>query len=280
MTTTVAALQTSPQATMSAALDETLELAAQAVAGGAGFLGSPEYCGGLVSDGAALVPPHAHEDDHHYLQGVKRFAAEHNIWFLIGSVAITGPEDRIYNRGFLIDNQGQVRSRYTKIHMFDIQLSDTVVYRESASVEPGHESVLMDTPAGSMGHTICYDLRFPHLYRTLAQAGAEILAIPAAFTRRTGEVHWHVLNRARAIENGAYVFAPCSVGSVPGGGEAYGHSLIIDPWGQIIAEGDEAPGVILADIDLQQVEQARARIPSLLHEREFQPQSRSPAAVA
>ena len=280
MKSVVAALQTSPQASMAAALDETLSMAQEAVAAGARFLGTPEYCGGLVSDGPALVPPHAHEEDHAYLSGVKQFAAEKGVWFLVGSVAITGPDGRLYNRGFLVDDAGQVRSRYTKIHMFDIQLSETSVYRESASVEPGSQATLMDTPLGKMGHTICYDLRFPNLYRELALAGAEILAVPAAFTKKTGEVHWHVLNRARAIENGAYVFAPCSVGDVPGGGEAYGHSLIIDPWGKVIADGGDTTGVVMAEIDLAKVSQARARIPSLLHGREYSLQSTDTAAVA
>ena len=267
MSTTVAALQTSPQETMAAALDETLSLAAEAVAAGAVFLGTPEYCGGLVSDGPVLVPPHAHEDDHEYLAGLKRFSAEYGVWFLVGSVAITAPQGRIYNRGFLLDATGQVRSRYTKIHMFDIQFTEADVYRESASVEAGSEAVLMDTPVGKMGHTICYDLRFPHLYRELAQAGAQVLAVPAAFTKKTGELHWHVLNRARAIENGAYVFAPCAVGEVPGGGAAYGHSLIVDPWGTVVADGGDKPGVVLAEIDVSIAAQARGRIPSLSHDR-------------
>jgi len=265
---------------MEAALDETLALAEQAIAAGATFLGTPEYCGGLVSDGPALVPPHAAEESHHYLAGVQRFAAEHNVWFLVGSVAITAPDNRIYNRGFLIDDSGQVRSRYTKIHMFDIQLSETAVYRESASVVPGTEAVLMETPVGNMAHTICYDLRFPALYRELALAGAEVLAIPAAFTQRTGEVHWHVLNRARAIENGAFVFAPCSVGDVPGGGAAYGHSLIVDPWGAVLADGGEQTGVVVAEIDLSQATAARNRIPSLAHSMPFTLNANKPAAVA
>ena len=280
MTSIVAALQTSPQASMTDALDETLSLATEAVAAGAGFLGTPEYCGGLISDGPALVPPHAHEHEHPYLSAISKFASDNKIWFLVGSVAITGPAGRIYNRGFLYDNSGQVRSRYTKIHMFDIQLSDTSVYRESALVEAGTEAVLMDTPVGKMAHTICYDLRFPNLYRELSLAGAEVLAVPAAFTKKTGEVHWHVLNRARAIENGAYVFAPCAVGDVPGGGAAYGHSLIVDPWGKVIAEGGDTPGIVIAEIDTSQVSQARAKIPSLTVDKEFSLQSGTPAAVA
>ncbi len=267
MTTTVAAIQTSPQATMAAALDETLSLAADAMAAGAVFLGTPEYCGGLVSDGPVLVPPHAHEDEHAYLSGIKRFAADNAVWFMVGSVAITAPGGRIFNRGFLIDDSGQIRSRYTKIHMFDIQFTEADVYRESASVEAGSEAVLMDTPVGKMGHTICYDLRFPYLYRELAQAGAQVLAVPAAFTKKTGELHWHVLNRARAIENGAYVFAPCAVGDVPGGGEAYGHSLIVDPWGAVVADGGDKPGIVLAEIDVAVSDEARGRIPSLSHDQ-------------
>lgn len=280
MIATAGLLQTSPQATMAAALDETLSLAAEAVSAGATFLGTPEYCGGLKSDGPVLVPPHAHEDDHAYLGGLKRFAAANNVWILVGSVAITGPEDRIYNRSFLLDDTGQVRSRYTKIHLFDIQLSESDVYRESASVEAGSDAVLADTPIGKMGHTICYDLRFPQLYRQLAKAGAQVLAVPAAFTKKTGEVHWHLLNRARAIENGAYIFAPCAVGDVPGGGAAYGHSLVVDPWGAIVAEGGEAPGVVLAEIDVSKVEKARSQIPSLLHDRDFVVSDNGCAAVA
>lgn len=269
MKSTIALLQTSPQPTMGSALDEMLALAEDGFNSGARFLATPEYCGGLVSDGPKLMPPHAIEDDHEYLNGVKKFAAEQKVWILVGSVAVTGPEGRIFNRGFLVDDAGQVRSRYTKIHMFDIQLSETEVYRESASVEPGSSAVVIDSPIGKIGHSICYDLRFPALYRDLAKAGAQVLAVPAAFTRKTGEVHWHVLNRARAIENSAYVIAPCAVGEVPGGGEAYGHSLVVDPWGAVVADGGAEPGVVLADIDLAACELACVRIPSLTHDRPY-----------
>ncbi|MFK7943918.1 MAG: nitrilase-related carbon-nitrogen hydrolase, partial [Paracoccaceae bacterium] len=160
--------------------------------------------------------------------------------------------------------------RYDKIHMFDIQLSATQVYEESAMVSPGDSAALHETPWGMLGHTICYDVRFPHLYRDLSQAGAEMLAVPAAFTKATGEMHWHILNRARAIENGAFVIAPCAQGAVPGGGEAYGHSLIIDPMGNVLADGGEKPGVVMARIDLDDVATARAKIPSLSHDRPYQ----------
>jgi len=280
MAVTVAALQTSPQSTMSAALDESITLAEEAVAAGATLIGTPEYSGGLVSDGPVLVPPHAHEDDHSYLSGLKRFAADNKVFLMVGSIAITASAGRIYNRGFLLDDAGQIRSRYNKIHLFDIQFSEKDVYRESASVEAGSELVLMDTPVGRMGHTICYDLRFPQLYRELAQSGAQVLAIPAAFTKKTGELHWHLLNRARAVENGAYVFAPCAIGDVPGGGAAYGHSLIVDPRGKVIADGGDKTGAVIAEIDLTLVDEARARIPSLSHDRPFASDRNHQADVA
>lgn len=270
MNSTIALLQTSPQPTMEAAFEETMALASDALKSGAQFLITPEYCGGLQSDGPRLIPPHAAEADHLYLNGVKQFAAENRVWFQIGSIAITGTNDKIFNRGFVIDSNGETRSSYTKIHMFDIQLSETEVYRESASVEAGARAELIQTPIGSLGHTICYDLRFPSLYRDLAQAGAQVLTVPAAFTRKTGEVHWHVLNRARAIENGAFVLAPCAVGDVPGGGEAYGHSLVVDPWGSVLADGGTDVGVVLAEIDLSLVDNARRRIPSLSHDQVYQ----------
>ena len=188
---------------------------------------------------------------------------------MIGSIAVTAQGGKIFNRGFVLDCSGQIISRYDKIHMFDIQLSPDQVIRESAFVSPGSEASIMKTPFGLIGHSICYDLRFPELYRKMAQAGAEIVCVPAAFTKKTGEAHWHILNRARAIENGIFIIAPCSVGKVSGGGEAYGHSLIINPWGQIIADGGSDPGIIYAKINLNEVAEARNKIPSLSHDRSF-----------
>jgi len=221
-------------------------------------------------------PPSAPEASHPVLAALRSFAAEAGVWIQVGSLAVAGPEGRIVNRGFLLDDAGAVRARYDKIHMFDVQLSEDEVYRESAHVSPGAEAVIEDTPWGRIGHTICYDLRFPCLYRDLAKAGAEILTVPAAFTKRTGEAHWHVLIRARAIENGAFVVAAAACGAVPGGGETYGHSLIVDPWGAVLAEGGEAPGVALARIDLDAVAAVRAQIPSLSHDRDY----RRPASLA
>ncbi|MEM8793440.1 MAG: carbon-nitrogen hydrolase family protein [Pseudomonadota bacterium] len=266
---TLSCLQTRPMPDFESAIDEALGLAAEAVRQGAELVALPEYCGGLVTEGAAIRAPAAPEDAHPVLQALAGFAREHGIWAMAGSVAVPGPGETIINRGVVIDPAGAHVTRYDKIHMFDIQLSETELYRESAYVSPGSQARLVPTEWGLIGHTICYDLRFPALYRDLAQAGAEILAVPAAFTKKTGETHWHVLNRARAIENGCFVLAPCAHGPVPGGGEAYGHSLIIDPWGKVLADGGEGPGVITATIDLDDVAAARGRIPSLGHDRAY-----------
>ena len=265
----IACLQTRPRPDFEGALGEALALAEAAVAEGARFLALPEYCGGLRTEGAAVVPPAATEAEHPVLAGLADFAARHGVWMLIGSLAIPGPEGRLRNRSILLDDTGRIRARYDKIHLFDVALSETETYRESDRVGPGGAATLARTPFGLIGMSVCYDLRFPLLYRDLARAGAEILAVPAAFTRRTGEAHWQVLNRARAIENGAFVVAPGAVGPVAGGGACYGHSLIVGPWGEVIAEGGDEPGLVLATIDLAEVEKVRARIPSLAGDRPY-----------
>ena len=265
----VALLQTAPQASMADALDHSRALAARALAAGARFLALPEYCGGLATRDGRLAPPHAPEEEHAYLSGIRALAAEAGVWVLVGSVAITGPGGRIHNRGFVLDDTGAIRARYDKIHLFDVDISARETYRESDVVLPGERACVTDTPMGRLGHTICYDLRFAALYRALAQQGAEVLAVPAAFLRSTGQAHWHVLNRARAIETGSFVIAPGAVGQVPGGGELYGHSLVVDPWGQVLADAGATPGLALAEIDLSLVAQARARIPALGHDRAF-----------
>jgi predicted amidohydrolase len=275
-TLNIACLQTRPVPEFDLAIAEALGLAAHAVSGGAELLCLPEYCGGLSTRGGVIRPPSAPEGSHPVLAALSSFAAENAVWMQIGSVAVDGPEGTIVNRGFMVDDTGAIRARYDKIHMFDIQLSAAEVYRESTYVTPGAEAVVEETPWARIGHTICYDLRFPHLYRDLARAGAEILTVPAAFTQKTGEAHWHVLNRARAIENGAFVVSACAHGPVPGGGACYGHSLIVDPWGAVITDGGEGSGVIRAEIDLGAVAVARARIPSLQHDRDY----RRPAAPA
>lgn len=265
----VACLQTQPAATFEEATGQALALAERAVAAGASMLFLPEYCGGLRTEGRRLVPPAAPEEEHPVLAALRAFARERGVWIMAGSIAVPGPDGRILNRGLVIDDEGRIASRYDKIHMFDIQLSEREVYAESDSVAPGAAATLVEAAGARIGHTICYDLRFPHLYRDLAQAGAEVLAVPSAFTQKTGEVHWHVLVRARAIENGAFVIAPDACGPVPGGGAAYGHSLIVDPWGAVLADGGAEPGVVAAEIDLAAVETARGRIPSLSHDRRY-----------
>jgi predicted amidohydrolase len=270
---TIACLQTRPMPDFDSAIGEALPLASRAVDDGAELLCLPEYCGGLMTRDGAILPPAAPEAGHPVLAALCAFAARAGVWMQIGSIAVDGPPNTtgatIINRGFLVDAGGAIRARYDKIHMFDIQLSEAEVYRESAYVTAGAEAVIENTPWARIGHTICYDLRFPGLYRDLAQAGAEILTVPAAFTQTTGEVHWHVLNRARAIENGTFVVAACAHGPCPGGGATYGHSLIISPWGKVLADGGEGPGVVQATIDLDEVAAARARIPSLSHDREY-----------
>ncbi len=276
----LACLQTRPMPDFESAVAEALALATTAVQAGAAMLFLPEYCGGLKTDGARLDPPAAPEHSHPVLAALKSFAADRKVWINVGSVAVEGPGGMIVNRGLMIDNRGAVRARYDKIHLFDIQLNATEVYRESASVLPGAHAVIHDTPFGQIGHTICYDLRFSHLYRTLAQSGAEILAIPSAFTRITGAAHWHVLNRARAIENGAFVVAPCAIGPIPGGGESFGHSLVVSPWGEVVADGGDLPGVVQVQIDLDKVAEARAKIPSLTHDRAYSAPGENKRSVA
>jgi predicted amidohydrolase len=199
----------------------------------------------------------------------RKLAAELGIYLHVGSLALSAGDGRAVNRGFLIGAEGEILARYDKIHMFDVDLAGGESYRESRSYVPGDRAVVAETPFARIGLSICYDLRFPRLYRDLARAGADLLAIPSAFTRQTGEAHWHVLVRARAIENGTWVVAAAQGGRHESGRESYGHSLVVSPWGEVVAEGGTEPGVVLADIDPAAVQEARRRIPSLYHERPY-----------
>ncbi len=266
----IACLQTSPKPDFQSALEEAIVLAEESIEAGADFIALPEYCGGLKTEGSAFVPPFATEENHPVLKGLRDFAKKRKKYLLIGSIGVSGPAGKIINRSYIVDEFGKILSRYDKIHLFDIKLSEKESYCESATVSGGQAAVICQTPLGCFGQTICYDLRFPHLYRKLSQAGAKILLVPAAFTKKTGEAHWHVLNRARAIENGAFVVAPCAVGKVEGGGESYGHSLIINPWGEILADAGSDSGLINVNIDLEEVNSARMRIPSLRHDKIFE----------
>ncbi|HEY2112025.1 MAG TPA: carbon-nitrogen hydrolase family protein, partial [Dongiaceae bacterium] len=195
----------------------------------------------------------------------------HRLWVHVGSLALRVSPDRAANRSFLIAPDGEIAARYDKIHMFDVDLANVERYRESAAFRPGHQAVTADLPWGRLGLTICYDLRFAYLYRALAKAGAGFISIPAAFTRPTGQAHWHVLMRARAIETGCFVFAPAQTGEHAEGRKTYGHSLIVAPWGEVLADGGEEVGFITARIDPAKIAEARGMVPALTHDRGFSP---------
>jgi deaminated glutathione amidase len=267
--TRISCLQIPARETAEAATEIAVELAKQAMDQGATVLCLPEYCGGLRTEGVRFAPPVFGETSHPLVQRMKSLAAEKDVWILVGSVAVTGQDTRYSNRSLLIDDTGEVVARYDKLHLFDIDLGEQGTYRESDTVFPGDKAIVVETPFGTVGMSVCYDLRFGGLYRDLAFAGSEILTVPAAFTKTTGEAHWHVLNRARAIETGTFVVAPCMIGAVPGGGAAYGHSLIVDPWGTVLADGGEEVGIAIADIDTSQSKATRAKVPNLKHERSF-----------
>ncbi len=246
-------------------------LVRQAATAGATFIATPEMTNLLDIRPGMARPKIVSQDDDATLAAFRALADELGVWLLLGSIAVTVEgDDRFANRSFLIGPDGTIIAQYDKIHMFDVEVGDGQTYRESRAYRPGESATLACAAIGRMGMTICYDLRFPALYRSLAQAGAQILTVPAAFTRVTGEAHWHVLLRARAIETGCFVIAPAQGGRHEDGRETYGHSLIISPWGEILAEAEsDAPGVIWADIDLDQVDKARARIPSLGNDQAF-----------
>jgi predicted amidohydrolase len=245
-----------------------LKLMSQAADQGATLIATPEFCAGLDVQDGALAPVAFPEGSHPALAAFTAFAAYRQVEVLVGSISVA-EGSKVFNRSFHIDISGTILARYDKIHMFDIDLGPDGRYCESEAMEPGTQAVMTETHGAAAGMSICYDLRFPHLYRHYAQNGAAILFIPAAFTRKTGEAHWFPLLRARAIENGAFVIAPGQCGTVAGGSDLYGHSLIIDPWGRVLCDGGEQPGVSVQSIDLSQVSDARGKIPSLANERPF-----------
>jgi len=254
---------------VAANISETVRLVREAAARGARFIATPENTTLMAPDGGAKL---AHSFDEAHDPALPVFAAlakELNVWLLIGSLAIKVSDTKTANRSFLFAPDGRITARYSKIHLFDIALASGESYRESNTVEGGNEAVVADTQFGPVGMSICYDLRFPHLYRRLAQKGAFLLTVPSAFTVPTGEAHWHVLLRARAIENGAFVIAPAQGGTHANGRKTYGHSLIVAPWGEVLAEAGTEPGIILADIDPALSAQARGRVPNLQHDRAF-----------
>lgn len=257
-------------------LPGTLARVEEAVQGGAAFVLTPEVTNCLSASRTRQLEVLRTEEEDVTLPALQEAAARLGIWLLIGSLALKtdDPDGRFANRSFLIDPSGAIRARYDKIHMFDVTVSETETYRESAGYRPGDKAVLAETPFGTLGMTICYDLRFPRLYRDLAQAGAGMLSIPAAFSPVTGAAHWEPLLRARAIECGAFVFAPAQCGrhKAARGKErsTYGHSMVVAPWGEVLADAGETPGVTLVDVDMAEVARARARVPSLHHDRTFE----------
>jgi predicted amidohydrolase len=251
-------------------LEAAVRMIGEAKSAGAGYVLTPEMTNIMEVKRERLLATIVDEDADTFLATLRELARKLGIFIHAGSLAIKLTNDRAANRSFLIDSKGDIAARYDKIHMFDVDLDNGESYRESRTYRPGEQAVLSDLPWGRLGLTICYDLRFPALYRALAEAGANMLTIPSAFTQQTGEAHWHILVRARAIENGCFVFAAAQGGKHENGRETFGHSLIVDPWGRILAEGGTEPGVVMAEIDLAEVGNARARIPSLQHGRRFE----------
>ena len=240
-----------------------------AAAGGAEFIALPEYAALLDGSGKVMREHSPPEAEHPAVAICSALAREAGAWLLLGSATVRLDEARMANRSLLFDAQGAIVARYDKIHMFDVTLPSGKTIRESSAYQPGDRLVIAETPWGRLGLTVCYDLRFPQLYRALAKAGAEWLAIPASFQRETGKAHWHTLVRARAIENGAFVIAPAMCGDHPGQRQSYGHSLIVDPWGAVLADGGEQPGIVSAEIAMGAVGKVRGMLPSLQHDRDF-----------
>lgn len=252
-------------------------MAREAAAGGAQFILSPEYF--LMMDGTGRVMREAALDEHGEpaLSAVTALARELAVWLLAGSLTLKAGDGRMFNRSFLISAEGRVVATYDKIHMFDVTLPDGKVIRESSAYRSGERAVLAETPWGRLGMTVCYDLRFPALFRTLAQAGAGFISVPSSFQRQTGKAHWHTLVRARAIENECFILAPAMCGDHPGNRQSFGHTLVVDPWGEVIAEGGESPEIVYAEIEPRRVAKVRSMIPSLEHDRPFAPPAGRPA---
>jgi predicted amidohydrolase len=248
---------------------DALSLIAEAAAQKAGYIQTPECTTLMEVDPDRLMAETKPETDNEALAAFCAAASDRNIWLHIGSMAVKVGERRLANRSYLIAPNGEISARYDKIHMFDVDLGNGEVYSESVNYQAGSQAIVAPLPWGQIGLTICYDLRFPALHRTLAKAGAFFIASPAAFTRITGEAHWHTLLRARAIETETFVFAAAQGGRHENGRETFGHSLIISPWGEVLAEAGTEPGVVTADIDIRRIDEVRSKIPSLTHDRAF-----------
>ncbi|MBY6140150.1 carbon-nitrogen hydrolase family protein [Leisingera daeponensis] len=256
-------------------LETVKAMMAEAVRGGAGFVLTPEVTNCLSGSRTHQNGVLCHEEDDPTLAALQEEAAKHGVWLLLGSLGIKTHDDdgRFANRQFLISPNGEITARYDKIHMFDVEVTPEETYRESDGYRPGTKAVVANSPFAKIGMTICYDVRFPHLHRALAKGGAEIITAPAAFSYVTGAAHWHSLLRARAIETGCFVLAPAQTGKHPASRgpsrKTYGHSLAVAPWGEVLADAGQEPGVTFVDLDVEKVAEARKRVPSLTHDREF-----------
>ena len=267
----IACLQTNSGNDFDANLAALTAMTRAAAAGGAEFVFSPEYVLMMDGSGRTMREKALKADGAPALSALTALSRELGIWQLVGSLTLMSDDGRMFNRSLLISAEGRVIATYDKIHMFDATLPSGTVIKESSAYRPGERAVVAATPWGGLGMTVCYDLRFPQLYRTLAQRGAAMLAIPSSFQWETGKAHWHVLARSRAIENASFVIAPALCGDHPGKRMTYGHTLVVDPWGEVLADGGEMPGVVYADLDLAQVETVRGMLPSLAHDRPFAP---------
>lgn len=265
----IACVQLTPDGDRVANIETAVAGIRRAAADGAQLVALPEYATQLHSSGRVMRAGAGTEPDDPALAAFRAVARECGVWVLVGSLTMRADIDKIFNRSYLITDDGVVAASYDKLHMFDATLPDGRTIREGALYEAGTRAVLIETPWGRVGLTICYDLRFPQLYRALAQGGAKVIFVPAAFTRPTGQMHWHALLRARAIENACYIVAPATCGTSPESHATFGHSLVVDPFGAIVVEAGDEPGVFHAEIDLARVDVARSRIPSLTHDRPF-----------
>lgn len=266
----LACIQMNCQNDMDANIRQASAYIKDAAAQGAKFVALPENAVFMSAGGEDLLANSYLQEEHPALPVFMELARSLDIWLLVGSLIVKVPHThKLANRSLLLNPEGKIAAQYDKIHLYDVSVKDGETHQESKRIEAGNKAIVADTPWGKLGMTVCYDVRFPHLYRSLAKKGAQIITVPAAFTRYTGERHWHTLLRARAIENGCFIIAPAQTGSHPLGRLTYGHSLVIDPWGQVLMDAGETPGVTLCRIDMATVQQMRQQIPSLEHDRAF-----------
>jgi len=269
----ISCIQMNSSANMSENVAKLQKMVAEAAGQGAKLVATPENS--FLMDEPKSQRELYTMSEHPVVRVSADMARENKVFLLIGSVAVADDgwqatdDNKAYNRSILFNPNGEIIAHYDKIHLFDVEVGDGQVYRESTKIMAGNRAVVAKTQFFDLGMTVCYDLRFPHLFRALAKNGANIIATPAAFTKTTGEAHWHVLQRARAIETGCFIIAPAQTGTHAGGRQTFGHSLIIDPWGMVLADGGEGEGIVAAEIDLAEVEKTRAKMPSLRHDREF-----------